>query len=231
MNRNVYLAGAAVAVACVTAGLVIIIGRPSPSTPAIAASVVTSTAAANTTSGTPPASSAPPPIIAGVTPPSTPTPDTPASATTGQPGHLRVFVTKLPAAKQTDAMVVAQTFIATMYSVDPTVDSDRTDAAHRTAYLMTPTLAATLTTPPTTGTGVQWQQWVDTKAYVTVTSKKINIAWTVADNRLSVVRNVGFIQTVHTTQGIQALQQQTLALTLVRPADGQPWRVNSMETP
>lgn len=128
-------------------------------------------------------------------------------------------------------MAVAQTLIATMYSVDPTVDSDPTDGARRAGYLMTPTLAAALTAPPATGTGVQWQQWTSSAAYVTVTSKKINIPWTIADNRLTVIRNIGFRQTVHTKTGTTTLPQQALAVTLVRGADGQPWRVNSMETP
>jgi len=227
MNRNIYIAGTAVMAACLTAGLVIILGRPS-------SPLVSSAPAGTTTTAARTPTQAPPTISATVTPLPTPT-STPAlttpTTTPVRPGHRRVSVPTLPAVKQTDAMVVAQTLIATMYSVDPTVDSDRTDGAHRAAYLMTPTLAATLTTPPTTGTGVQWQQWDTTGAYVTVTSKKINIPWTVADNRLTVIRNVGFIQTVHTAAGSAALQQQTLAVTLVRDANGKPWRVNSMETP
>jgi len=225
MNRNIYIAGTAIVAACLTAGLVIILGRPSSPLVSAAPAGATTTAVSTPTH-------APPTIIGTVTPLRTPTPApiTPATVPVRR-GLLRVSVPTLPAVKQTDAMVVAQTLIATMYSVDPTVDSDRTDGAHRAAYLMTPTLAATLTTPPTTGTGVQWQQWDTTGAYVTVTSKKINIPWTVADNRLTVIRNVGFIQTVHTAAGSAALQQQTLAVTLVRDADGKPWRVNSMETP
>lgn len=227
MNRNIYIAGAAVMAACLTAGLVIILGRPS-------SPLVSAAPAGTTTAAVSATTHAPPTIIAAVTPLRAPT-STPAltspTPTPARPGHPRVSVPPLPAAKQTDAMAVAQTLIATMYSVDTAVDSDRTDGAHRAAYLMTPTLAATLTTPLTTGTGVQWQQWENAGAYVTVTSKKINIPWTIADNRLTVIRNVGFIQTVHTAAGSAALQQQTLAVTLVRDADGKPWRVNSMETP
>lgn len=137
----------------------------------------------------------------------------------------------LPAAQQIDPLAVAQTAVATLYSLDPAVDGDRTDAARRAAYLLTPQLAAALTAPQTTGNGTQWQDWAERDAYVTVTSKKIAIAWTVADNRLRVVRNIGFIQTVYTNAGGTALQQQTLAVTLIRDADGGPWRVDSMETP
>jgi len=227
MNRNIYIAGTAIVAACLTAGLVIILGRPSSPLVSAAPAGTTTTAASTPTQ-------APPTISATVTPLPTPT-STPAlttpTTTPVRPAHRRVSVPTLPAAKQTDAMAVAQTLIATMYSVDTAMDSDRTDGAHRAAYLMTPTLAATLTAPPTTGSGVRWQQWENAKAYVTVTSKKINIPWTVADNRLAVIRNIGFIQTVHTKAGTTALQQQTLALTLVRDADGKPWRVNSMETP
>ena len=161
---------------------------------------------------------------------STPRPPTSAAASEGPSKQgLRVHVPTLPAARQTDPLAVAQTVVTTLYSVDPAVDRDASQAAHRAAYLMTPQLAAALTAPQPTGP--QWQQWADSGAYVTVTGKKIAIAWTVADNRLRVVRNIGFIQTVHTTTGATALPQQTLAVTLVRDTDDQPWRVASMETP
>ena len=218
MNRNLYLAGAAVGAACLTAGLVILLGRPS-------SPLVTAEPTAPT--------HAPPTITAIVTPLRAPTSAPAPTMTTAavRPGHLRVSVPTLRADQETDAMAVAQTLIATMYSVDTAVDSDPTDGARRAAYLLTPAYAATLTAPPSTGSGVQWQQWTSSGAYVTVTSKKINIPWTVADNRLTVIRNVGFRQTVHTKAGTVTLPQQTLAVTLVRAADGKPWRANSMETP
>lgn len=223
MNRNIYLAGAAIAAACIAAGLVIIIGRPS--TPAAAALTITAPAPAISTLASAPAPTRTPPTRTSV--------PAPRSESTGpaRPVHLRVSLPPLPAARQTDPMAVAQAAVATLFSVDPAVDSDRTDAARRAAYLLTPAFAASVAAPPTTGSGAQWQQWATSGAYVTVTSKKIDIAWTVADNRLAVVRNVGFIQTVHTAGGTTTLPQQTLALTLVRGADGQPWRVDSMETP
>lgn len=225
MNRNVYLAGAAVAAACVTAGLVIIIGRPA----APVAAAPTTTAASTMLSKAP--ATSPPPRGALSAATSVPV-AIPAQRAPVRPVHLRVSLPPLPAARQTDPMAVAQAAVATLFSVDPAVDSDRTDAARRAAYLLTPTFAASVAAPPTTGSGAQWQQWATSDAYVTVTSKKIDIAWTVADNRLAVVRNVGFIQTVHTAGGTTTtLPQQTLALTLVRAADGQPWRVDSMETP
>ena len=221
MNKNVYLAGAAVAAAAVTAGLVIIIARPAA--PAAAPAQPSQTILISTSSSPADISSHATVITSSAAAPTT--------SSSRPPAKSRVAVPALPAAKQTDAMAVAQTAIATMYSVDTAVDSDPTDGFRRAAYLMTPTYAAVLTTPPTTGTGVQWQQCDTAHAYVTVTSKKINIPWTVADNRLTVIRNVGFIQTVHTSAGATSLQQQTLAVTLVRDADGKPWRVNSMETP
>ena len=227
MNRNVYLAGTAVAAACITAGLVIILGRPAaptvaaPITAAAATSTMLSKAVATPTS----------PVAALST--GTPVPASiPSQRAPGRPAHhLRVSLPPLPPARQSDPMAVAQAAVATLFSVDPAVDSDRTDAARRAAYLLTPAFAASVAAPPTTGSGAQWQQWASSDAYVTITSKKINIAWTVADNRLAVVRNVGFIQTVHTAGATTTLPQQTLALTLVRAADGQPWRVDSMETP
>jgi len=220
VHKNLYLAGAAVAVALITAALVIIIARPSP--PAAGAPPARTTAAA-----TPAATNS---TVTTATPTSPPTP-APQAGISARPAHARIVVPALPAARQSDAMAVAMAVVATLYSVDPAVDSDRTDAARRAAYLLTPTCAATLTAPPTTGAGVQWQQWVSADAYITVTSKKINIPWTVADNRLTVIRNIGFTQSVHTQAGTTALPQQTLALRLVRAADGRPWRVNSMETP
>ncbi len=148
-----------------------------------------------------------------------------------RPRSLRIQVPMLPASQQTDPLAVARTVVATLYSVDPVVDGDRSAAARRAGYLLTPQLVASLTAPQTTGNGTQWQDWAERDAYVTVTGKKIAIAWTVADNRLRVVRNIGFLQTVHSKAGATALPQQTLAVTLVRQADGRPWRVDSMETP
>ena len=216
MNKNIYLAGAAVAAAAVTAGLVIIIARP----PA-------------------PVAAAPQPSPTHVLSTATHTPTTSSSSATTTvttsarpvPAVSRSTVPPLAAADQMNAMIVAQTAVQTMYSIDTALDDDPTDGLCRAAYLLTPSYAAVLTTPATTGSGVRWQQWTDEKAYVTVTTKKINIPWTIADNRLTVVRNVGFIQTVHSPAGPAALQQQTLAVTLVRDADGKPWRINSMETP
>ena len=223
VRRNIYLAVAAVAVTCVTAALVILFARTA-SSPA-AAPAATPTAMSSSTSSIVSSSTMSSPTSATRTPPRS----TPSSST--RPTGPRVTVPKLPATRQGDPLAVAQTVVATLYSVDPAVDGDAAAAARRAAYLLTPQLAASLTAPQTTGNGAQWQDWADDGAYVTVTSKKIAIAWTVADNRLRVVRNIGFLQTVHTTTGATALPQQTLAVTLVRDTDDQPWRVEHMETP
>lgn len=225
-SRRIYLAVAALAVTCITAALVILIARTS-STPTAAMPATTTAIPVSSSSRSPtsrPVSSSP----AGTSTPQPPrsTPSSPAP-----PAIPRVTVPKLPTARQSDPLAVAETVVATLYSVDPAVDGDAAAAARRAAYLLTPQLAASLTTPQSTGNGAQWQDWADRGAYVTVTSKKIAIAWTVADNRLRVVRNIGFLQTVHTQTGATVLPQQTLAVTLVRDSDDQPWRVEHMETP
>ena len=222
MRRNIYLAAAALAVTCVTAALVILFTRIA-SSPAAAPAATTTATSSSTSSIVSSKTMSSPTSATRTSPRSTP------SSSTRPTG--RVTVPKLPATRQGDPLAVAQTVVATLYSVDPAVDGDPAGAARRAAYLMTPQLAASLTAPQTTGNGAQWQDWADHGAYVTVISKKIAIAWTVADNRLRVVRNIGFLQTVHTATGATALPQQTLAVTLVRDTDDQPWRVEHMETP
>ena len=258
MNRTSHLIGAAAALAALVAALVIVLGRPSPtaSTPpaALGSAAVTSTAATDTTAGTtgnravPGASTVPAPTV---TVP--PTGRVNSSMPTAAPGRPRAAVPRLTADRQTDPLAVAETAVATLYTVDPAADGDPAAASRRTGYLLTPTLAAALTAPSGTGSGARWRQWAQDRAYVTVSTGKIDIPWTVADNRYTVVRTVGFRQTVHTpttrtgstgstgstTAGTAStagtaeviLPQQTLAVTLVRAADDRPWRVDHLETP
>ena len=228
VHRNLYFAGAAFAVTCITAALVILIARPH-NTPAAAPPTATATpASSSSTSSAANRSSRP---VSSEPSTSSAKPSTPVPSPAAQSAGPRGSVPKLPAAQQTDPLAVAEAVVATLYSVDPAADGDSTAAARRATYLLTPQLAASLTAPPTTGNGAQWQEWATSGAYVTVATKKIAIAWTVADNRLRVVRNIGFTQTVHARLGATDLPQQTLAVTLTRDANGAPWRVESMETP
>lgn len=230
MNRTVLTVLLAIIGAALVAGIVIAVDLPPRVTPVAQSPSPTASPAVPSAGG---------PSLGGSSSPApssslTASPLTPPPASTSIPPTRQGFrspVPPLPAAQQSDPLAVARAVVATLYSVDPAVDGDRADAARRAAYLLTPQLAASLTAPQTTGNGTQWQDWAGSGAYVTVTSKKIAIAWTVADNRLRVVRNIGFIQTVHTKAGATALPQQTLAVTLIRNTDGQPWRVDSMETP
>jgi hypothetical protein len=215
--------------AALVAGIVIAVDLPPRTTPVTqspsptAAPVAAPSAAGPTLNSSSAASSSLPTASSPAPPAKTSIPR--------RPQGLRVHVPTLPAAQQIDPLAVAQTVIATLYSLDPAVDGGRTDAARRATYLLTPQLAASMAAPQTTGNGTQWLEWANSDAYVTVTSKKIAIAWTVADNRLRVVRNIGFIQTVHSKAGATALPQQTLAVTLVRETDGRAWRVERLETP
>lgn len=227
MNRGVLTAAAAIAVAAATATVVIVVGLnrepaalPPPAPSAVRASVSPSPAPAPTLT----------PRSSGPGPTSAPAASRPSSSAS-RPARLRAAVPVLPAARQSDPLAVAETVIAALYSVDPVVDSDPSDAARRGAYLLTPSLAGQLTATPRTGSGAQWRQWEATGAYVTVTVTRIQIPWLVADSRLSAVRAVGYVQAVHTAAGTTALTQRTLALTLVRARDTDPWRVASMETP
>ena len=229
VHRNLYLAGAAFAVTCITAALVILIARPH-NTPAAAPPTATTTSPASGSNSSSAANRSSRPVSSGLST-SSARPSTPVPSSAAQSPVPRGTVPKLPAAQQTDPLAVAETVVATLYSVDPAADGDSAAAARRAAYLLTPQLATSLTAPQTTGSGAQWQDWAGSGAHVTVTTKKIAIAWTVADNRLRVVRNIGFTQTVHTTAGAAALPQQTLAVTLTRDADTGPWRVEHMETP
>lgn len=228
MRRVLLIALLWVIGAALVAGIVIAVDLPPRTTPVIQSPSPTAAPVAPSAAGSSLNSSS----AASVSFPTGSSPAPPAKTSIPRrPQSLRVHVPTLPAAQQIDPLAVAQTAIATLYSVDPAVDGDRSEAAKRAAYLLTPQLAASLTSPQTTGNGTQWQDWAERGAYVTVTTKKIAIAWTVADNRLRVVRNIGFLQTVHTKTGATALPQQTLAVTLIRHADGGPWRVDSMETP
>lgn len=227
MYRNLYLAGAAFAVTCVTAALVILIARPH-SAPTAAQTTTPLASSSSSTSSAASSSSRP---VSSEPSPSSVKPSGAVPSSAAQPAGPRGAVPKLAAAQQSDPLAVAETVVATLYSVDPAVDGDAAAAARRAAYLLTPHLAASLTAPQTTGNGAQWRDWAGSGAYVTVTTKKIAIAWTVADNRLKVVRNISFTQTAHTTAGTADLPQQTLAVTLIRNADGRPWHVEHMETP
>ena len=242
--KRVLLGLGIVVIAAVTALAVIAIARPG-STPTAGAAPA-SNPASNATPASPPTQ-----LPSSSTPPAEPTATTPTSATTAGPtpigvgssavtspagsAHLirpRHPVPSLPPAAQSDPIAVATSYVQTLATIDTVSDVDRTDAASRAAYLMTPTLTAATTRHPTAGPDTQWQSWHANHAYTTVTTIPINIPWAVADSKVSATRAIGYVVTVHTADGTTTPQpQQTLAVTMVRASEHNPWRVNATEIP
>ena len=139
----------------------------------------------------------------------------------------------LTAAQQRDPQAVATRVVTQLWSFDTALgDTDGTGPARRAAYLLTAAAADRETRPPTTGAGVAWQRWIDQHAWATVTAGPLQIPWTVADSRTSVVRNVTFVRTIH-APGLGDIVEvrQAMAVTLVRSTDAGPWRVDHLEQP
>ena len=228
-------------IAGLTALAVIVIARPRTpaastavaNNPSPAASVALITATDSMTISARNNAPTPPPTLRSARPSRTapPSPSSTSSDTARRAG-VRHAVPALPAAAQFDPLAVATAYVQTLATIDTVFDVDRTDAAGRAAYLMTPALTAQTTRHPTTGTDTQWQSWLAEKAYTTVSTVRINIPWAVADSKVSATRAIGYVVAVHTADGSSTSQpQHTLAVTMIRANERDPWRVNATEIP
>ena len=218
MNRRSYIIGISVLAALAVAAVVAIVALTGPS-PAPSSAPVALTTPATTatlpTDTTPPASS-----VDG-----SPAPEVSVTAE-------RTGLPPLTSAAQRDADTVALAAIATLRSFDAAADPTQVTSARRTAYLLAPELAATLTREPEDGASGQWQAWAHTKTWASVTVTRTELPWALpADTETTATRVVLATRTLHDGIRTTAEPAETLQLALARSSAETPWRVTTIEVP
>src|SRR6185312_2128741 len=104
----------------------------------------------------------------------------------------------LSIASRRDVDQVALVAMTTLYTFDTQIDLDQTAPARRAQYLLTPALAARLTTPAADGPSATWQVWSHHQSSSTATVHPGQLPWALpADTAVRATRVVVVQQTIH----------------------------------